>query len=70
MRASRRATLLSVPVGEERAFLRNAVEVRGSISHDPEVIGADVVPADVVAHDEKNVWFLLCHCLLSPIVSD
>ena len=59
-------TLLAVPVGEERSFFGDAIDVRRAISHHAQVVGADVVPADIVAHDEKDVRFLISHevCLL------
>ena len=37
------AALLGVGVGEERAFLRDAVDVRRPVAHDAVVVGADVV---------------------------
>src|SRR5271170_6289561 len=43
------ATLLAIPVGEHRALLGDAVDIRGTITHDAMVVGADVVPANIVA---------------------
>ena len=57
-RAAGRAALLRVGVGEERAFLRDAVDVRRLVAHDAEVVGADVVDADVVAPDDEDVGLL------------
>ena len=42
-RAAGGAALLRVGVGEERAFLRDAVDVRRLVAHHAEVVGADVV---------------------------
>src|SRR5262249_20870216 len=53
--ATRRAARLGVIVGEQHAFRRQAVEVRRLPRHDSAMIGADVEPADVVAHDDENV---------------
>src|SRR5512132_3508892 len=58
--ASRRAALLSVPVSEKRAFFGDAVNVWSAKSHDAVVVGADVVPADIVTPDDQNVRFLIC----------
>jgi hypothetical protein len=53
--ASGGAALLAVPVGEHRALAADAVDVGRAVAHDAHVVGADVVPADVVAHDEQDV---------------
>src|SRR4029077_15674996 len=63
--ASRRAALLGVVVGELRAFLPNAVDVRGFPNHQALVIDARLHPTDVVAHDEQDIGLLLrllCRC--------
>src|SRR5215467_5005787 len=49
------ATLLAVPVGENRSFPADPVDVWRAVSHHAHVVGADVEPADVVTHDEQNV---------------
>ena len=41
--AARRAALLRVGVGEQRAFLGDAVDVRRLVAHDAQAVGADVV---------------------------
>src|ERR1700722_19413381 len=48
-RASRGAGLLGVIIGEQRAFLGDAVDVGRAIAHHATVIGADVPVADIVA---------------------
>ena len=53
--ASGGATLLAVPVGEDRALLADAVDIGRAVAHNSHVVGADVVPADIVAHDEQDV---------------
>src|SRR6266404_2264123 len=58
VRPARRATRLRVIIGEEHAFLGDLVEVRGSPGHHAAMIGADVPHADVIAHNEDDVWFL------------
>ena len=47
--------LLGVEVGEQRAFLGEAIDVRRLVAHYTEVVGADVVDADVVAPDDEDV---------------
>ena len=64
--ASRGAALLAVPVGEERAFLGNAVDVGSLVAHHPLVVSADIPKADVVAPDDEDVGFsLLSLCIQS-----
>ena len=58
-RAPGGAALLPVPVGEPRAFLGNPVDIRRLVPHDALVIGTRVEPANVVAHDDEDVGFLL-----------
>ena len=56
--ATRRAARLGVIVGEPHALGGKLVEVRRPARHDALVIGADVEPADVVAHDDDDIrWF-------------
>ena len=57
-RASRRATLLPIPVGEQRAFFGDAVDVGRLIAHDATVVAARVKPPDVITHDDKDVRLL------------
>ena len=58
VRAARRATRLSVIVGEQHALLGHLVEVRRPPGHQTAVVSADVPHADVVSHDDKNVRLL------------
>src|SRR5215510_1305834 len=55
----RRAALLGIVVGELRAFLPDAVDVRRFPDHQALMIDARLHPADVVAHDEEDVGLLL-----------
>ena len=55
VRAARRAARLGVVVGEQHAFGGQLVEVRRLAGHDAPMIGADIEPADIVAHDDKDV---------------
>ena len=55
VRAARGAARFGVVVGEAHALGGQPVEVRRSAGHDALVVGADVEPADVVAHDEDDV---------------
>jgi hypothetical protein len=49
--------LLTVPVSEHRAFFGDAIDVRRAVAHDAVVVGTDIVPADVIAPDYKNIRF-------------
>ena len=49
------AACLGVVVGEQHPLGGQLVEIRRPAGHDAPVIGADVEPADVVAHDEDDV---------------
>src|SRR5207244_1519123 len=67
VRATRRATRLSVVIGKQHSFLGDLVEVRRPSSHHAAMVGANVPYADVIAHDEDDVWFvavcrLRCRC--------
>ena len=53
-----RAALLGVDVGEDRPFLRDAVDVRRAVAHHPAVVGADVPQADVVPEQHQDVRLL------------
>jgi hypothetical protein len=57
--AARGAALLAVPVGEERAFRGDAVDVGRAVAHHAVVVGADVELADVVAPDDEDVRLLV-----------
>ena len=59
VRATRRAACFGVVVGEPHALAGELVEVRRLAGHDALVVGADVEPADVVTHDDEDVWFLV-----------
>ena len=52
---ARRAAGFGVVVGEQHALRGQLVEVRRLAGHHAAVVGADVEPADVVAHDEHDV---------------
>ena len=56
-RASRRAGLLSVVIGEQRALACESVDVRRAAAHHAAVVGTDVPDADVVGHDHDDVRF-------------
>ena len=52
------AARLRVVVGEQHAFGGELVEVRRLSRHDAAAVGADVEPADIVAHDDEDVRLL------------
>ena len=43
------AALLAIPVGKQRAFFRDAIDVGRFVAHHALVVGADVPIADVIA---------------------
>ena len=57
-RSPGRAALLGICVGEDRAFLREAVDVGRAVAHHPAVVGADVPVADVVPEHHQDVRLL------------
>src|SRR5262245_23054184 len=57
-RAPRGAALLTVPVGEVRAFFGHTIDIGRSIPHDAVVVLADIEPADIVSPDDQNIWLL------------
>jgi hypothetical protein len=64
------ATLLRVRVGEERAFLREAIDVGRAVTHDAVVVGAEVVDTDVVAPNDQNVGFRAFWHAFLPMFSE
>ena len=50
------ATLLAVPIREQRAIFRNAVNVGRFVTHHAPVVSADIELTNVVAPDNENVW--------------
>ena len=58
-RAPGGAARLGVVVHEHAAFVGDAVDVRRFADHQAAVIAARLHPADVVAHDEQDVGFLV-----------
>ena len=42
----------------------NAVNIGGLVPHLPQVVAAEVVPANVVALQDEDVGFLVCHLFL------
>ena len=49
------AARFRVVVGEPHALGGKLVEIRRLAGHDALMIGADIEPADIVAHDDENV---------------
>jgi hypothetical protein len=58
-RATGRAALFAVVVGEDHPLVGDAVNVRGTVSHHAHRIGADVGLADVVTPYDENVRLVL-----------
>ena len=56
--ASGRAALLGVVVGEDRTFIADLVDVGCLSDHQASMIDAGLHPADVITHDEEDVWLL------------
>ena len=53
--ASGRAALLAVGIGEDRALVRDAIDVGRAVAHQAHGVGADLRYADVVAEDDEDV---------------
>src|SRR4051794_23157827 len=49
------AGLLSVEVGEDRAFIGDSVNVGRAVTHLAAIVGADVPVADIVAEDDEDI---------------
>ena len=60
--ASGRAGLLAIPVGEQRAFLRESVNVGRLVAHHATMITTRVIPPDVITPEDEDVG-LLVGCL-------
>ncbi len=58
-RATGGAALLAVPIGKQRAFLCDAINVRRLIAHHALVVGADVPVANVISPLELVCWVSL-----------
>src|SRR6476619_2404213 len=58
-RTSRRATLLGIVGQELCAFMADAVDIRRFPNRQALVIDARLHPADVITHDEQDVWLRL-----------
>jgi len=52
------AALLRIPAVKQRAFFGNAVDVRGLVPHHAAAVTTRVKPADIIAHDDKDVRLL------------
>jgi hypothetical protein len=50
--------LLTELVGEDRAFVGDAIDVGRTIAHLAAVVGAYIPIPDVVGHNEEDVGFL------------
>ena len=57
-RAAGGAGLLTIVLEEANAFFADAIDVRRFIAHQSTAIGADVGNPNVVAKDDKDVWFV------------
>src|SRR5262245_36315486 len=60
--ASSGAALLSVVVHKDRTLIADAVDVGRFPDHQAAVADARLHPANVVAHDEQDIGFLLGGC--------
>src|SRR5438105_13196434 len=52
------ATLLPVPISEERALFREWVDVRRLVAHQALIVRADIPIPDVVTPDEEDIGLL------------
>jgi len=51
--------LLRIEVGEVRTFLGDTIYVGRAVSHHAVAVGADVPVANVITHDDEDVWLLV-----------
>jgi hypothetical protein len=56
VRAARGAARFRVVVGEQHAFGGQLVEVRRPPGHHAAMVGAEIPDADIVAHDDDDIW--------------
>ncbi len=54
--ATSRAALLGVVSHEDRTFVADAIDVRRLADHQATMVDAWLHPADVIAHDEEDIW--------------
>ena len=59
VRPSGSATRFRIVVGEAHALVGHPVQIRRAAGHNSLIVNTDVRPADVVGHDDNDVWFLL-----------
>jgi D-tyrosyl-tRNA(Tyr) deacylase len=50
---------MPIPVGEDRTFLGNSVDIGCLVSHHTHVEGTDVELADIIAPDNQDIGFIL-----------
>ena len=67
--AAGRAALLGVVVHEHRAFVADAIDVGRLADHQAAMVDARLHPADVVAHDEEDVWLLAGVCAAAGVLA-
>jgi hypothetical protein len=60
-RSARRAGLLAVGIGEQHAFLGDAIDVRRAIAHQPMCVATQIRLADVIAPDHQNIGLVDGH---------
>src|SRR5436190_20355989 len=65
-RASCGATLLAVIVSESAPFIRNTVDIRGSIAHHAATEIADIPCADVITPENQDIRLFCSHDLFLP----
>src|SRR5262249_31785969 len=59
VRPAGRAAGLCVVIGEPHTFRSEFVEVWGTPGHHSLMVGTNIKPTNVIAHDEDDVWFCL-----------
>src|SRR5215831_8081880 len=61
--AARSTALLAVAIGEQHAFMGNAVDVGSLVAHHTAAVAAEVPVADVIAPNDQDVRFSVRHGL-------
>src|SRR5688572_19657944 len=59
------AALLTIPVCKQCAFLRDTINVGCFVTHHPKIIRTDVPITNIIAPDDKYIWFFLCEQIVS-----
>ena len=60
-RATGRATILSVPIGEQCTLLRDAIDVGGLVPQHAAIVATGIIPPYIIAPDDEDVGLFLVY---------